>query len=324
MAKKNNIIGDDPRTPKLMGVLLLFFATYIFVACFSYIFTWQVDQDKVNHFELDLIFQDIEVSNWLGRLGAIVSHALVFWLFGMPSFILIYILLQYGLGIINDIPLSRFGARIRTALGWMLGLSILMGFFFYKFDFPWGGNFGRSISDWLIHAVGVVGTFLLILLIISFLIIWSYNPELSGLTFANFFEQLKLAVLSLWDDRYKNKTFDIAEKTRRLADMPTEKTEKPKPSTPSVSLAPLKAGEKSVIEEALAPKPSVETPTPAIPPSIEENENGAYDLTTKNQTSNPRATPSLKVGEGELEIEIAPPLSSDLGDIMPQIGRAHV
>ena len=63
----NNIIGDDPRTPKLIGVLLLFFATYLFVACFSYIFTWQIDQDKVNHFEMELIYQDIEVANWLGR-----------------------------------------------------------------------------------------------------------------------------------------------------------------------------------------------------------------------------------------------------------------
>jgi S-DNA-T family DNA segregation ATPase FtsK/SpoIIIE len=314
MAKKNSIIGDDPRTPKLMGVLLLFFATYLFVACFSYIFTWQIDQDKVNHFEFDLIFQDIEVSNWLGRLGAIVSHFLVFWLFGLPSFFLIYILLQYGLGIINDIPLVRFAGRLRTALAWMLGSSILLGFVFYKFDFPWGGNFGRSISEWLIHFVGTVGTFLLILLIIAFLIIWSYNPELKGLTFTNFFEQLKSAVFSLWDDRYKNKTFDVAENTRRLTDMPDENWDKPKPApTPSVSLAPLKAGEKSVIEEALTPATPVAPPPPA-PVEIVEDENGAFDLNAKNQTTK---TPSLKVGETELEIETAPPLSTDLGDIMP-------
>lgn len=314
MAKKNSIIGDDPRTPKLMGVLLLFFATYLFVACFSYIFTWQIDQDKVNHFEFDLIFQDIEVSNWLGRLGAIVSHFLVFWLFGLPSFFLIYILLQYGLGIINDIPLSRFGGRLRTSLAWMLGSSILLGFVFYKFDFPWGGNFGRSISEWLIHFVGTVGTFLLILLIIAFLIIWSYNPELRGLTLTNFFEQLKAAVFSLWDDRYKNKTFDVTENTRRLTDMPDENWDKPKPvPTPSVSLAPLKAGEKSVIEEALAPTTPV-TPPPPAPVETVEDENGAFDLNAKNQTTK---TPSLKVGETELEIETAPPLSTDLGDIMP-------
>jgi DNA segregation ATPase FtsK/SpoIIIE, S-DNA-T family len=312
MAKsKNNIIGDDPRTPKLLGVLLLFFATYLFVACFSYIFTWQIDQDKVNHFDFELIFQDIEVSNWLGRLGAIVSHFLIFFTFGLPSFFLIYILLQYGLGIINDIPLTRFAARLRSSLAWMIGLSILFGFFFYKSNFPWGGNFGRSISEWLMHFVGSVGTFLLILLIIAFLIIWSYNPELRGLTFGNFLEQLKAAVFSLWDDRYKNKTFDVAETSRRLTGMPSDKKEKVEVSTPSVSLAPLKAGERSVIEEALDTPPAVIVPTPKV--ETVEDENGAFDLNAKNQA--PRA-PSLKVGETELEIETAPPLAVDLGDIM--------
>lgn len=310
---KSKIIGDDPRTPKLMGVLLLFFATYLFVACFSYIFTWQVDQDKVNHFEFDLIFQDIEVSNWLGRLGAIVSHFLVFWLFGLPSFFLIYILLQYGLGIINEIPLTRFAARLRNSLAWMIGLSILFGFFFYKSDFPWGGNFGRSISEWLMHFVGAIGTFLLILLIISFLIIWSYNPELKGLTLSNFLDQLKAAIYSLWDDRYKNKTFDVIETSRRLTEMPSEKKEKAEISTPSVSLAPMKAGERSVIEEALDTPPAVIPPTPKV--ETEEDENGAFDLNSKNQTTR---TPSLKVGETELEIETVPITpTNELADILP-------
>ncbi len=310
MAKsKNNIMGDDPRTPKLMGVLLLFLATYLFVACFSYVFTWQIDQDKVNHFEFDLIFQDIEVSNWLGRLGAIVSHFLMFWLFGLPSFFLIYVLLQYGLGIINDIPLSRFAGRLRNALAWMIGLSILFGFIFYKSNFPWGGNFGRSISEWLMNFVGAIGTFLLILLIISFLIIWSYNPELKGLTLKNFLEQLKTAVFALWDDRYKNKTFDVRQTARRFTKMPTENEAT---STPSVSLAPIKAGERSVIEEALDVPPAV---TASQTVETEEDENGAFDLTSKNTATR---APSLKAGETELEIEtepIAP--TSDLADILP-------
>ncbi len=311
MAKsKTNILGDDPRTPKLIGVLLLFLATYLFVACFSYIFTWQIDQDKVNHFEFDLIFQDIEVSNWLGRLGAIVSHFLMFWLFGLPSFFLIYVFLQYGLGIINDIPLARFASRLRNSLAWMIGLSILFGFVFYKSNFPWGGNFGRSVSEWLMHFVGAIGTFLLIVLIISFLIIWSYNPELKGLTLKNFLEQLKTAVYALWDDRYKNKTFDVRETSRRFTRMPTEITET---DTPSVSLAPIKAGERSVIEEALDVSPGVVAPTPQV--ETEEDENGAFHLTSKNAATR---APSLKAGETELEIEIEPIApAAAIADILP-------
>jgi hypothetical protein len=65
MAKSKSIFGDDPRTPKLLGVLLVFLSAYLFIACTSYIFTWKDDQDKVWHFNFDLLFQDIEVANLL-------------------------------------------------------------------------------------------------------------------------------------------------------------------------------------------------------------------------------------------------------------------
>ena len=204
---KSKILGDDPRNPKILGIFLLFLASYLFIACFSYLFTWKEDQDKVWQFQFDLIFQDIEVSNWLGRLGAVVSHFVMYWLFGIPSFFIIYLLFQYGLGIINEVPLSRFKNRLRTSIIWMVGLSMLLGFIFFRADFSFGGNFGRSVSAWLINFVGVFGMLILVIFIIAFLIIWTYNPDLKGLTFNTAFSQLKAAILSIWDDRYKNQTF---------------------------------------------------------------------------------------------------------------------
>jgi S-DNA-T family DNA segregation ATPase FtsK/SpoIIIE len=319
MAKSKSILGDDPRTPKLLGVLFLFFAAYLFVACFSYLFTWRDDQDKVWQFEWDLIFQDIEVSNWLGRLGAIVSHYLMYWLFGVPSFFMIYLLLQYGLGILNDVPLQRFQGRLRNAVTWMVGLSILLGFVFFKADFAWGGNFGRSISGWLMNFVGTIGTFLLILLILSFLIIWSYNPELKGLTFANAFEQLQAAIFSLWDDRYKNKTFSVRERARRVASMPEETLERVDNQTltpPSVSLAPVKAGERTVIEEALNLPPSVSAPKIEIE-DLTAAEIAYDDEANSVELQGKTKLPSLKSGEAELEIAAPLPVE-ELPDILPE------
>ena len=197
-----------------------FLASYLFIACFSYIFTWQEDQDKVFQFDIDLIFQDIEVSNWLGRLGAVVSHFVIYLLFGVPSFFIIYLLLQYGLGIINEVPLNRFRERLRTSLIWMVGSSIFLGFIFYKSKFYWGGNFGRSVSGWLMNFVGVPGMFILVLFILCFLIIWTYNPELKGLTFSTAFSQLKAALFNMWDQRYTAESFS----PRRLTVLPKEKT----------------------------------------------------------------------------------------------------
>ncbi|NJN33745.1 MAG: DNA translocase FtsK, partial [Saprospiraceae bacterium] len=267
------------------------------------------DQDKVWHFSVDLLFSDIEVSNWLGRLGAIVSHFFVYWLFGLPSFFIIYLLFQYGLGIINEIPLKRFGDRLRNALIWMVGSSLLLGFLFYRSEFEWGGNFGRSVSGWLMNFVGVPGLAVLIFFIFCFLIIWTYNPELKGLTINTAFTQLKEAILSIFDERYRRRTYA----GERFSLLPKEKTAKKDIvatlEDESVSLAPRKAGERNVIEDALDLPPSV--PAPLTPAEIEDltEEDLSLDeliLTTKKSgEKSPEPTNSA-----ELEIAETPPQSS--------------
>ena len=312
MAKSKSILGDDPRTPKLMGVLLVFLSAYLFIACTSYIFTWKDDQDKVWHFSFDLVFQDIEVANLLGRLGAIVSDFLMYTLFGLPSFFIIYLLFQYGLGIINEVPLTRFSNRFRTSMIWMVGTSILLGFVFQLSNFPWGGAFGREVSAWLINFVGTLGTLLLIMLILFFLVIWTYNPELKGLTLQNAWEQFQAAILSIWDDRYRNATFSPKENVRKLASMPKEKREKsdnsdvfdekPYVESDDVSLAPLKAGERTAIEEAL------DLPAAVTLPAAKNNSLSLDDDDLSPvEKSTPTRSNSLKIGDSTLEIAETPP-----------------
>jgi DNA segregation ATPase FtsK/SpoIIIE, S-DNA-T family len=318
MASKK-ILGDDPRNPKLFGVFLLFLALYLFIACTSYIFTWRDDQDKVWQFSIGLIFEDIEVSNHLGRLGAVVSHFFMYWLFGVPSFLIIYLMLQYGLGIINEIPLSRFRERLRTSLIWMVGLSMLLGFIFFRSDFAWGGNFGREVSAYLMNFVGIIGMVVLLVFIMSFLIIWTYNPDLKGLTFNTALSQLKDAILSIWDDRYQ-KGFS----PKSLTVLPKEKTGRRDivatfDEDESVSFAPIKAGERNVIEEALNLAPSVKTPSLKVDAVDDEEDIAAGsldDLILTNKVITPR--PSLKVGGAELEITETPKedfVSDDISNV---------
>ena len=313
MAKSKSILGDDPRTPKLLGVLLVFLSAYLFIACASYIFTWKDDQDKVWHFSFDLLFQDIEVANLLGRLGAIVSDFFIYTLFGLPSFFIIYLLFQYGLGIINEVPLGRYSDRLRASVIWMVGTSILLGFIFQLSDFPWGGNFGIEVNHFLIRFVGQIGTFLLIGLIIVFLIIWTYNPELKVLTLQTFWQQLQAAVLSIWDDRYRNATFNPKENLRRLASTPKEKRVKDANSDlvfeeddaeedEDVSLAPIKAGERTAMEEALDLPAAVTLPT--LKPN---NLSLDSDDLSPVEKSTPSRSTSLKIGDSTLEISETPP-----------------
>jgi DNA segregation ATPase FtsK/SpoIIIE, S-DNA-T family len=307
---KNKILSNDPRNPKLLGVFLMFIAAYLFIACFSYIFTWKEDQDKVLHFSFSLITQDIEVANWLGRLGAIVSHFFIFNLFGVASFLLIYLVFQYGLGILNGVPLGRFSYRLRTAVIWMVGLSILLGFVLFKSEFNWGGDFGRSISEWLMKFVGVLGMAVMVVFLFAFLIIWTYNPDLRGLTWNNAFSQLKEALMSIWDEKYRNRDFSA----KRFTLMPSEKTGKrdviATVEDESTSFAPMKAGERNVIEEALNLPPSVLTPsTKATVDAGEDDDEGSLDNLVLSTTNSHSSKPSLKVGETPLEIESTPPPS---------------
>ena len=77
--------SKDERIPKLMGVLLLLLATYLFVAFSSYLFTWGTDASEVNSRSfLELFGEDFEAANLLGRLGAWVSNTLFYWAFGLP------------------------------------------------------------------------------------------------------------------------------------------------------------------------------------------------------------------------------------------------
>jgi DNA segregation ATPase FtsK/SpoIIIE, S-DNA-T family len=313
MAKSKSILGDDPRTPKLLGVLLVFLSAYLFIACASYIFTWKDDQDKVWHFSFDLLFQDIEVANLLGRLGAIVSDFFIYTLFGLPSFFIIYLLFQYGIGIINEVPLTRYSERLRTSAIWMVGTSILLGFIFQLSDFPWGGNFGIEVNHFLVRFVGQIGTFLLISLIIMFLIIWTYNPELKGLTLQTLGQQLQAAILSIWDDRYRNATFSPKENLRRLTSTPKEKRVKEANSDANfeeddaeededVSLAPIKAGERTAMEEALDIPAAVTLP--ALKPnnlSLDDDDLSPVEKSTPTRSS------SLKIGDSTLEISETPP-----------------
>ena len=299
-------ISDDPRTPKLIGIFLIFLSLYLFVACTSYLFTWREDQDKVWQFEWGLLSQDISVANWLGRLGAIVSHFLIYWMFGLPSFLLIYLSALYGYAIINEKNLKKYRLELRVISLWVAGLSILFGFIFYSAEFPYGGNFGRSISGWLMNFVGVAGMALLVLFFLAFLIVLTHNPTLKDVTLQNALPQLRDGILHFWDDRFQSsETKQAVRKMRRASgkknalDSDADELEDEeedleitmKAEAPH-SFAPVKAGERTAIEEALNLPPGVPSPNPNV--SFDSVVGAAGDKKT-----------GLKTGGTELEIETA-------------------
>lgn len=194
---------NDERIPKLAGVVFLFFAFYFFIAFTSYLFTWRIDQDRVLRFSWDLLLRsDFEMANWLGRLGAIISNFFFYYLFGLPSYFVIYIMVVLGVAFIRRAPLETYWLRIRYALVWMVALAILLEFLSPGAAFPWGGTVGSAINSWLYGFVGTIGMIVFFLALALGMLIWYRNPNFNDLTPAQAWEEVKFAVDDLLKGRW--------------------------------------------------------------------------------------------------------------------------
>ncbi|HMN90923.1 MAG TPA: DNA translocase FtsK [Saprospiraceae bacterium] len=257
---------NDERIPKLGGVMLLFFAFYLFIAFFSYLFTWHIDQDKVLRFSWSLLASNLEMANWLGRLGAIVSNIFFYWGFGLPSFLLVYVLSQFGLGLIWRAPLRVYIHRVRAAVLWMAFLSVLFELLAGSASFPWGGAFGEGVSRWLLNFVGTLGVIILIIFTLGGIIVWSFNPDLKNTT----------PQQALEDTRYYISEWLSGRLYRRRQPTPAAMTN----NAVTTRQAPLK---KTAAEREA---------------ELQQAEQLALELGSNNRPTEP-----LKVGQSELEIE---------------------
>lgn len=304
----------DPRTPRLFGLFLLFLAAYLGFAFLSYIFTWREDQSAVLAHELELLLTDIRVSNWFGRFGAVLSNFFFYWLFGLPSFFIIYALVLYGVTIVNGGSTASLRHRRMRILLWMITFSVLLGFLFHNSGFPWGGNVGYTISEWLISLIGSFGVIVLVLFALSALFLWTFNPETKNMTFAKAMLSIKEHLTTFWNVRYRsnptNETTRLmnAEHGDPLVDDPTDEVTEPAP-------APLR-NEVGAVEEVLAQANNTEID---IEVTLKEKEASKKPL--QSGTSDFEiATPTVTEG-GSVE-----PLSveGDLPSLIPEGMQANL
>jgi S-DNA-T family DNA segregation ATPase FtsK/SpoIIIE len=293
MAKKRKKKGqlslglsiNDERVPKLLGILALFLAFYLSIAFLSYLFTWHIDQDRVLRFSWGLLLQsDLEMANWLGRLGAIISNMFFYWGFGLPSFIFIFLLLNWGWGSIQRKPRGFHTRILRYSVLALIFFSVFLEFIFPNAVFPWGGAFGEGVCDWLQSFVGTAGMIVLFLFIVVGTLVWNFNPNFNEIT-------PKSAVTDV--QGYFN---DLV--TGRLGrNKPVKQTTQP--------VGTLRPG---MHRDEQAPAPKKEEPVTAsqqpavLQPSekVDKGEQLQFELPDDRK---PKKAESLKSGEAELEIE---------------------
>jgi S-DNA-T family DNA segregation ATPase FtsK/SpoIIIE len=156
---------DKQKLKVVFGSILSLLSIYIFLACISYLFTWDVDQDKLlNRTFVDFLFDSNTpaVENWLGKFGAWSSHMLIYEMFGLSSFGICFLMFISGFKILFDVALFPIVRSFMVVFSYMLWGSLFLAFFASNVNYL-GGTFGFYLVEWLILTLGQLGTISLII-----------------------------------------------------------------------------------------------------------------------------------------------------------------
>ncbi len=165
--KINNFFAfaRNERFQKIFGFSLLLFSVYLAIAFTSFLFTWQTDQDKVMS---DLFSADVQVNNWLGKFGALLSHVFIHKWFGVSSYLFSFVSFVLGLRIALNIQLFDPKKVYVHSLFFLIFTSVALGFVFHRDLFFLGGAFGFTLVEKTNALIGAIGTG--VLLVFSFIV----------------------------------------------------------------------------------------------------------------------------------------------------------
>jgi S-DNA-T family DNA segregation ATPase FtsK/SpoIIIE len=165
-ARKNNNqdrFWNDARFLKILGLFLLLFSLYLFVAFTSFLFTWRADQSVVGDTNPAIMLHASEnkVENWLGIAGAMLSQVFIHKGFGVASFIFVFVFFLIGYRTLFRVSLMKISNALAYALFLLVFISVTIGFIlsFTSTDLYYlAGAYGLQANAWLSTVLGKTGT----------------------------------------------------------------------------------------------------------------------------------------------------------------------
>ena len=162
--KKKSEISSSKRL--FIGSTLIIISIFLFISVISYFFNGYIDQSSINYF----INEEIESANYFGKLGAYISHFLVYMGFGIASLILPILIFISSLHIMLSVKNKNLYKR------WLWGFYLLFFFSIFfgtvKQESIYSGVIGFEITEFLkvyIKNIGII--FLLIFMFILYITI---------------------------------------------------------------------------------------------------------------------------------------------------------
>ena len=201
----------------VLGSFLIILGILLFIALLSYLFTGQSDQSVLG----DFTSRDATANNWLSKVGAWVSHLLIYKGFGIASFLVSGLIFLSGVSVVSN----SSGKRLFRNWFWgtliIIWSAALFGFAFENFP-SLGGIIGYELNLFSQDYIGKIGTALvLVFLMISYIAIrFKVTPQQIGALFAKTKKELE-SELSDSDSIYDDNTESI----KSSFEMPLENLE---------------------------------------------------------------------------------------------------
>lgn len=156
-------LRENERFRQLLGLSTVLFSLYMAISFTSFLFTWEVDQDKfIGTGWIGFLFSgEVQVENWLGKSGALIAHLFIHRWFGVASFLFVPVVFFTGFRIFlrkSPVSLKKLTGH---SLFLMALLSASMAMVFNQRYFFIGGGFGFHLDQYMFGLIGKAGTALL-------------------------------------------------------------------------------------------------------------------------------------------------------------------
>jgi S-DNA-T family DNA segregation ATPase FtsK/SpoIIIE len=164
-------LASNEKLTKSIGLFLIVFAVFMLLAFTSFLLTWKLDQNLINNHWGD---PSIKVENWLGKLGAYVSHQFIFNGFGVASFLFVFLSFILGFRVLFKSSLLPIGKSFKYAIFSLIWVSILLSYVIPSVPIL-GGAFGFQTNIWLSSILGGVGVLLFLVLSLLLFLVLNFN-----------------------------------------------------------------------------------------------------------------------------------------------------
>jgi S-DNA-T family DNA segregation ATPase FtsK/SpoIIIE len=306
------------KTKQIAGISLILSAAALLLAFTSFLFTWKSDQSKV-----ELPFWDyftdssIAAENWLGKIGAALSHQFIYDWFGIASFLFVVISFIVGFRVLFKVSLLPIFKTIKYSLFGLIWFSLFFSYFFNEDLFYLGGAVGYELNLFLGSVLGKIGAGIFVFFLLSVFIISVFDIKTFFANFKNDVNQIKNEENEKLYELNTGKTIDElhdeAEGEIAIEDIP-----KPFMTSETIEEIPTKEKHTLVVEEDIAAPEAEKIEEDKFPlevtapieevaaPAIAEASTGAVELTTvvTEELNEIPEDVSLEIEEGKEKDEI--------------------